>query len=395
MSLVSLNDNDLALLRVRLPLYGAWTAEATHGDPSVVPVVGAAAVVTLESQTFVGTVVRVSSLGDMSWDTLVVGGAGRLGALLAPTQFVGPTVGLVLDRALLEAGETRSPDISPALLARSLQSWRRPERTLGRELDALVSELGGDVTWRITPDGLVWLGEDTWEDAQVDDYDVMLWDAAAGLVRIGAENPTVSPGQTWSEAGRVGTVIHLVTADNTRSDLYLVEAGSDRGDREAGAFDALLGRPDLLAFYQYVVVSQNGDGSLELRSTDARLPDLSRVPVRFGAPGMSVTIPAGRTVMVGFAGGVETDPYVSSWLTGNPTTAAWQVDTTLDLGSSPATGFVSLASLTATELGKIAASIANIATAVNALAPGSVTIIYGTTPGYTVGSTATTKVKAT
>ena len=55
---------------------------------------------------------------------------------------------------------------------------------------------------------------------------------------------------------------------------------------------------------------------------------------------------------------------------------------------SMATGSASVA----TELAKIAASIANIATAMNALVPGSVTVIYGTTPSFTVGSTAATKV---
>lgn len=395
MSLISLNGNDLSSLRLRLPLYGAWTAEVVHGDPEAIPATGTPAVVTLESQVFVGTVVRVSNLGDMSWDTLIVGGAGGLARVLPPTQFVGPSVGLVLQQALFEAGETADPLIDAALLARLLPSWRRPQRTLGRELDAIVQSLGGETTWRVNPEGQIWIGTDTWSDAQVDDYDVMRWDANAGLITIAAEDPTVLPGQVWPDLGRIGTVVQLVQAQRTRTDLYVVESGSVQGDRDAGAFDALLGAPDLLAFWPYITVSQNADGTLDLRSTDARLPDLSRVPIRFGAPGMSVTVPSGRTVIVGFAGGVETDPYVSSWQTGAPTTAAWQVGTLLELGASPAAGFVSRADLAGLEYTKIAASIANIATAVNTLSPGSVTIIYGTTPGYTVGSTAATKVKVT
>jgi hypothetical protein len=218
----------------------------------------------------------------------------------------------------------------------------------------------------------------------------MSWDASQGLLVIAAEDPTVLPGESWEGVpGVIGTVIHDVSATATRTELYF----ADPGDREVGTFDSLLPQPDLFAFYVYKILTQNADGTLELRTTDQRLPDLSRCPVRFGLPGTSGTIPAGAVAMVGFAGGNSQDPYVASWSSGTATNLAVQVGSLLELGSSPAASFVSLADLVATQLSAISASIINIAAAVNASSPGSVTNIYGVT--VPVGSTAAAKVKAT
>jgi len=306
-------------------------------------------------------------LEDMSYDTLVVGGAGGLSTQLEPTQFVSPFMSDVISSALLGTGEVLSSDTSTALLQTQIASWRRPARTLGRELDAICEALGADTTWRVLSDGTLWVGNEpeTPIPADVQDYDVMSWDASQGMTVIASEDPTVLPGQSWSEvvAGIVGTVIHNVTADATRTELYV----SDPGDREVGSFDSLLPQPDMLAFYQYKVLSQNGDGTLELRTLDQRLPDLSRCPVRYGIPGTSGTIPAGCFVVVGFAGGNSQDPYVASWSSGMATNLAIQVGTLLELGSSPATSFVSLSSLVSAQLTAISASIINIAAAMNTL----------------------------
>lgn len=206
-------------------------------------------------------------------------------------------------------------------------------------------------------DGTVWVGSDpeTPIQAVVQDYDVMSWDASQGLVVIASEDPTVLPGQFWPDAGVVGTVIHNVTSDATRSELYVVSPG----DREVGAFDSLLPQPDLLALYVYKVLSQNADGTLELRTTDQRLPDLSRCPVRYGIPGTSGTIPAGCFVVVGFAGGNSQDPYVASWSSGTATNLAVQVGTLLELGNSPASSFVSLATQTDADFNQLKATLSS------------------------------------
>lgn len=72
---------------------------------------------------------------------------------------------------------------------------------------------------------------------------------------------------------------------------------------------ALLYRLDYSCFYAATVASQNGDGSLELKPTSARLPPMSRVAIRYGIPGVAVTVHPGANVLVGFAGQDPSSPY--------------------------------------------------------------------------------------
>ena len=390
---IQLNNNDLSRLRLRLPLYGAWVGECVHSDPTMVPSVGDTATIVLASQTFVGTVVRVSTLEDMSYDTLVVGGGGGLSLRLEPLQLVAPLVSSVISSALLNTGEGLSSTTSTSLLQTQVASWRRPTRTLGRELDAICEALGVGTSWRVLSDGSVRIGTEpeTPTPANVQDYDTMSWDAAQGVVVIASEDPTVLPGENWPDFGMIGAVIHNITPEETRTEIYT----ADPWDREVGAFDSLLPQLDMLAFYQYKVLSQNSDGTLELRTLDQRLPDLSRCPARYGIPGTSGTIPSGCLVVVGFAGGNSQDPYVASWVSGTATNLTIRASTLLELGSSPATSFVSLASITDADLNQLKATLVSWTpvpgdggTALKTL----LTTLFST--GWPT-STAATKVKAT
>ncbi len=72
-------------------------------------------------------------------------------------------------------------------------------------------------------------------------------------------------------------------------------------------------RVDYLAAYQCKAVSQNGDGSLELQPDDTRLPGYSKVPIRYGVPGVTATIAAGARVLLEFAGGDPQKPIATVW----------------------------------------------------------------------------------
>ena len=71
------------------------------------PTVAAGDSVTIEygSQSFVGTVHRVSTFQGRGPDVRIVGGSGQLGTQLQPRQFVTPTAQNVVDAALREATE--------------------------------------------------------------------------------------------------------------------------------------------------------------------------------------------------------------------------------------------------------------------------------------------------
>lgn len=70
---------------------------------------------------------------------------------------------------------------------------------------------------------------------------------------------------------------------------------------------------DHLASYQCKVISQNSDGTLELRPDDSRLPPYSKVPIRYGVPKVSATVNAGARILLEFAGGNPQRPIATLW----------------------------------------------------------------------------------
>ncbi len=78
-------------------------------------------------------------------------------------------------------------------------------------------------------------------------------------------------------------------------------------------------RLDYLALYPCTVVAQRADKTLDLQPDDSRVPPCAGVPIRHGLPGVTVTVPAGGRVLLGYAGGNPALPYASLWETGTVT----------------------------------------------------------------------------
>lgn len=84
--------------------------------------------------------------------------------------------------------------------------------------------------------------------------------------------------------------------------------------------EAFVGRRlDHLALYPAVVVQQRADGTLDLSPEDARVPSCQGVPIRLGIPGVTVTVPTGGRVLLGYANGDPSRPYASLWESGTVT----------------------------------------------------------------------------
>jgi hypothetical protein len=80
-----------------------------------------------------------------------------------------------------------------------------------------------------------------------------------------------------------------------------------------GIIRAMLRRFDYMAHYEARIVSQNDDGTLELAPSDARIPGLSNVPIRYGLPGVSARVKPGGHVMVAFEAGDARRPVATLW----------------------------------------------------------------------------------
>lgn len=78
--------------------------------------------------------------------------------------------------------------------------------------------------------------------------------------------------------------------------------------------EQVMGRVDYLALYPCRVVSQNADGTLELKpNTDKMGAGLSRVPLRLGLPGVTVKVKNQARVLLGFEAGDPQRPVATLW----------------------------------------------------------------------------------
>lgn len=87
-------------------------------------------------------------------------------------------------------------------------------------------------------------------------------------------------------------------------------------------------RLDHLALYPCTVVAQRADKTLDLQPDDVRVPACGGVPIRHGLPGVTVTVPAGGRVLLGYAGGDAGLPYASLWESGSVTSVSVNGGTT-------------------------------------------------------------------
>jgi len=78
-------------------------------------------------------------------------------------------------------------------------------------------------------------------------------------------------------------------------------------------------RLDRLALYPCTVVAQRADGTLDLQPDSARVPACAGVAIRHGLPGVTVTVPTGGRVLLGYAGGDPAQPFAALWEPGTVT----------------------------------------------------------------------------
>lgn len=85
---------------------------------------------------------------------------------------------------------------------------------------------------------------------------------------------------------------------------------SDRFKASLEAFvTRLTAKYDLAALYECTVVTQNGDGSLDLRPDNQSIPGQSNVPIRYGIPGVQATVASGGRALLGWSACDPSKPF--------------------------------------------------------------------------------------
>ena len=282
--------------------YGNWTADLEVGGLEAIT--GAASLLVYpeegEPDVFVGFVRHGDpDVGRSRVPVKLVGGAGKLRDTLPPRCHVdGATTvpaGLVA-RAIADAsGEQLASGVEDALDAYPLPRWDRVEGTALEALDVLAAEL--ELSWRVLADGTIWIGAETWPEADAARVNVLAEEPDNGLLVVATDGAPVRPGM--SVGGRqIVEVRYTVSSTELGATLRAeVPADPPRVVVPSRLYQVAHGA---------TVRAQRADGSLDVRPDDARLPDLLAVPAVCGLPGVKLTLDAGERVVVAFEAGTPT-----------------------------------------------------------------------------------------
>jgi len=294
-----INGQPVLTLSLHLPLNGAWSAELQASSEKL-PAVGSTVTLKLPGDVeYIGRVVR-AGIVDERLNLRLTGGAPEWTQQVALKHYHNADG----DKAMRDLGiETEAP------LELDLPFWTRPPGTIGMAVQALATAAG--VNWRVNPDGKIRIREEA--PFAVDPKAIEISrDDRRGIVEIAPDVAAVMPGTTVG-ADQVGDVIYDF-GDVFRCRYYVQQRARLRGALERlvrwVTRDALF-----LGQYTAQVVTQNGDGTLDLLPDDPRLraQGLQSVPIRHGLPGVLVKVPPGERVLLGFDAGDARAPYAALW----------------------------------------------------------------------------------
>jgi hypothetical protein len=106
-------------------------------------------------------------------------------------------------------------------------------------------------------------------------------------------------------------------------------------DRLKAAGRAVVGLDPMIRYrclYRCKVVGQSGD-TVDVRPYDSALPDMARIPLRHGVPGLKIQVTPGCSVQVGFDDGRPDRPFAALWSTDATAVRVCLAGTSVELGA--------------------------------------------------------------
>jgi hypothetical protein len=303
---LTLNNEPVLVASLHLPLNGAWSAELQ---------------VSSDVEYQVGDIVTLGLPGNVEY----VGRVQRAG-IFGERLRVRLTGGSVDWGQLVDARHYRDSDGDQALrdlgvqceapLELDLPFWSRPQDTIGSAVQALATL--AQVNWRVLSNGTVRIRAEEPFSVSPDAQEIRR-DAARGLVEVAPEAAVIQPGTTLGD-DLIGDVLYDFGESGLRCRYYTESRARLRGALERVVRWVM--RDTLyLGLYVCTVAAQNADGTLDVLPDDLRLRSsgLQSVPIRHGLPGVTVEVPAGERILLGFNDGDPRQPYCSLWHSGQVT----------------------------------------------------------------------------
>ena len=295
---------------------GAWSASLVL---SVAPELDPAELLVArdgeEPERFVGTIITSAAFEGRAYVELVAGAGGLASQALA-AHYTGAvskvSLAELVEGIVAGAGEQLAEGVAAALPAVQASRWTRlGGETWAQALSRVTRRYG--LAWRILDTGLVWVGAETWPAEATDPF-LLDDDQAARTLVVAFDRAVYRPGMTV--LGR--RIVRVTYSSSGRADLEYDESDVDLLRRLV----ARLSAPSPYALtYAAEVVTQNADGTLDLKLVDGPIIDMPRVPFVAGLAGGRFLVAAGDVLRVAFLGG-RPDGAVAYALAGDETATA-------------------------------------------------------------------------
>lgn len=319
--MITLNNIQVIQGTIHLPLKGVWSADLVLDNPDGAGFNDGTQVTLVADNglTLTGVIApnRSGSFLDAS-HVRVLGGAGGMAKLTQPRYYASPGAFArdVTNSMLADAGEALSSQSDSSFLSTSLSAWLVMQQPTSSALENLVDTIAPGSNWRVLADGSVWIGAETWPSMTVSDAVTLKQDPTEGSYDLGVDGPAIIPGVFIDGIGNVGRVQHQIQSGKLRTIVWTYMPEAERGIKASvGSLVAqATAHIDYFALYVAEVVSQSADGStVDVQPNDRRLPGMSKVPLRFGLPGIVAKFAPGAYVLVGWDGGDPSKPYAGLW----------------------------------------------------------------------------------
>ena len=224
-TLLSVNGFPCVRGRIVLPLTGAWVADVVadpDNDIGTFPNPGTPVTMSYGQQSFQGVVRRASAPFGTTFARLI-GGAGGLPSTVPAMGYMNTTVQQVLTDLLNFCGETLAPNSDPTITNQNLPSWTRIAGYAWKALANLMGPLDPKGTWRVLPNGQVWVGVDKFPLTTLQDFDLLSYLPQELRAEIYTTNPTILPGQSFM-GGNVTSIEHIIEPAKIFSTVLFADA---------------------------------------------------------------------------------------------------------------------------------------------------------------------------
>jgi len=315
---VTANGHTCVRAKVTVGYVGPWTAELHLPDAAEL---GERVTLRIGPLTLVGAPIpdMQGVYGDQRWIRIAGGAAGwsRPIRRLGYHNDAGVKALLVAQDAAREVGETLG-----AFVPTRERIGSDFAREAGPASRALSRAIGG-AAWWVDYAGVTQVGPRPERALQAASYTVISFDPAERTAKLIADDPTtIQVGATLTDGiDRTSTIREMeITASGDEPLSFHVWLGGteQQPGRLATLLEGIVQRAmdaQLFGVYRYRVVQRGGDDRLDLQAVDTTLglPDLRAITVLPGATAVRSQVTTGGIVLVAFAEGARSRPFVVSY----------------------------------------------------------------------------------